>query len=138
WSDYEITVPITIHSFDSDATSPPAVGLIAGWTGHHDGWAMEPRSKWWPLGALGIYRENRYRTHLYGNAGAILDSDPSMTLETGARYMFKMRAESYVNAQTYYSLKVWDSATPEPEDWTVAAHGIEGELGQGSIVLMAH
>ncbi len=139
WSDYEITVPITINGFDSDATSAPAVGLITRWTGHHDGWLLEPRSKWWPLGALGIYRENQHRTHLYGNAGAILGSDPAKaTLEIGTRYMFKMRAESYINTTTLYSLKVWEATQAEPANWTVTAHGVPGELETGSIILMAH
>lgn len=89
WTDYEITVPITIHGFDSsgfrNTSGGPGVGVLMRWEGHRD-WSVsqplhgrwplsvikrwraqsdrrgnQPRRGWWPVGALGWYKWHHKR-----------------------------------------------------------------------------
>jgi len=107
WTDYELTVPITIHDFDPTGfrypSYGPGVGILLRWNGHyhwkrepsrhgwwplrsvrrwlgHDDWTDRPRWGWWPFGALGWYRWQRgkgYRVHLIGNAAIPIAEEDS-------------------------------------------------------------
>ena len=137
WKNYEVTVPITVHSTQFVSSNPPAVGVILRWTGHFaDG--QQPAEKWWPLGVFGMYRY--YLTNpslrLYDRNYQVLD--PSrMKLQNGVKYMFKLRAETVTGLATEYKFKVWPASVSEPTSWTVTC--IESDdLTSGSMLLVAH
>ena len=143
WDDYEISVPITILTpLDSSLPYGPNFGLMMRWQGHYAWNTGQPRSGWWPLGALGVYiwvpELNEYRLRLIGNNMELIADDTSgKNLSVGVPYMFKMRAET-IGTNTRYSLKVWEQGTTEPSGWTISGYGVSGELKQGSITLNSH
>lgn len=154
WTDYEVTAPITIHSLDPGGyASPsfgPGVGLILRWTGHTDSPAVcapgyPLHCGWLPLGALGWYRwsppdgATQRLVMIGGNSGGTIAQDNSgRTLSLNTDYLFKMRVETLRDQGSYYSLKVWEAAQPEPSAWDLAAMQDLLQPLQGSAVLVAH
>ncbi|CAG1005754.1 partial Endoglucanase C, partial [Methanosarcinales archaeon] len=143
WDDYEITVPITLNAA-LDPASPSGganFGIGMRWQGHSED-GHQPRDKWYPLGALGLYIWNKttndFVLKLVGTGNKAIGYDTSgMHLLPGVTYIFKMRAET-VGSNTLYSLKVWEQNAPEPAGWTVSGYGVAGELKQGSMTLNSH
>ena len=141
WADYEITVPVTVHS--TQWADPPGVGILMRWSGHTDdpvaGW--QPKSGWFPLGAIGWYRwyADTPRLQLYGNQGRIIADDSSgWTLNMGSTYIFKLRVETNPGTGGYYSLKAWPATDPEPAGWSISGQeGLE-DPQRGSLLLLAH
>ncbi len=56
WTDYEVTVPITIHAFTGDTSDPGGVGVITRWQGHSG--SGQPPIGWNQIGSYG-YLSNR-------------------------------------------------------------------------------
>src|SRR6185436_746284 len=60
WTDYEITVPVTIERVDPEGYDPPSytplVGLLMRWKGHTDVDGTQPPWGYNPLGGLACYR----------------------------------------------------------------------------------
>jgi len=147
WKDYEVTVPITIHSIDPAGYAPPSygpgIGLIMRWTGNTDDPVpgMQPKEGWWPLGAIGWFRWQQSwptpRLQIYGNQGAILAEDSGKIPIIGETYIFKMRVETTANGPQY-QLKVWLQSVIEPVDWDLSGIGNPNDPANGSLVLMAH
>ncbi|MFQ3633008.1 fibronectin type III domain-containing protein [Roseiflexus sp.] len=146
WTDYEVTVPITIHEIDMyrgqrPNSGGPGVGLLLRWQGHWDAaeaLATQPRWVYYPLGALGWYRLERYpessstqrimHLHLDTGAATVFARDLSgMRLEVGKTYLFKMRVEGGAR----YRLKVWEAESAEPAGWTVEGEAPAGEQTAG-------
>ncbi|RPJ50671.1 MAG: hypothetical protein EHM21_04490 [Chloroflexi bacterium] len=156
WTNYEITVPFTMHGIDPDAYkvkgSPGAgFGIVIRWLGHTDepakcDWPAEPHCGWEPSGGSGWYsfKQNADDT-LTIETGPRETHEPITTrqLEFGHTYIFKMRVVSQADGNAY-SLKVWEPAVEsEPAEWTlrrVTAEGFDGRPNQenGSIVLALH
>lgn len=144
WVDYEVTVPVTIHSIDTDGYNPtsgqPAVGIFMRWSGHTDnpvsGW--QPKSGWNPSGALGMYAFNAP-----GNGGERLEiwqrtADLSgKKIPLGQTHMFKMRVETQSDGH-HYALRVWKQTDPEPSDWDLMYLDTDRKAGYGSLLLVAH
>ena len=142
WDDYEVTVPITINTAIDSSIPWVTFGIIMRWQGHYAWNGGQPRTGWYPLGALGLYmwvpELNDFRLRIFGNNLQLIADDTSGThLELGVPYIFKMRSET-IGTNTRYSLKVWEQGTPEPSSWTLSGLGVSGELKQGSAVLMSH
>ena len=143
WDDYEVTAPLTLNT-PLDSASPsggPNFGFGMRWQGHYDS-KIQPRTGWWPLGALGVYIWNQttrdFRLSLIGNNMTLIDYDESgKDLLVGVTYIFKMRAQT-VGSRTQYFLKVWEQGTAEPPGWIVSGYGPAGELKHGSITLNSH
>ncbi len=123
WTNYEVLVPITIHSVDPAGYTPtsgcPVVGIFFRWTGHTDdpvsGW--QPKSGWNPCGLLGMYAYN-----LPADGGERLEfwqhaaDESGKTIPLGVTHMFRMSVETRPQGDVY-GLKVWDQADPEPGTW---------------------
>jgi regulation of enolase protein 1 (concanavalin A-like superfamily) len=143
WTDYEVSVPITIHSLGT-AANGPGVGILVRWPGHYDWDGSQPRHGWHPMGAIGWYRNNLLqeggiRLNMYGGGDRILAEDTSgRKLDLGVPYMFKMRVESRPEQSSLYQLKVWEQGTPEPGEWDLVSGGYSTELEHGSLLLLAH
>ncbi len=143
WTDYEITVPITIHSIDSSGfdspSNGPAIGIVARWQGHYDWNGSQPSYGYAPLGAIGWYRWDSINAaptlQIYGSWSK-LGTNYDTHLKLGVKYMWKMRVET-VSSGHQYSLKVWRKGSGEPADWSVVAITGTG-LDSGSAMLLAH
>ena len=141
WSDYEVTVPVTVHSRGSSGS--PGVGILMRWKGHTDnpvsGW--QPKSGWYPLGALGWYRwydSGGKRFHIYGNHKRLLDSTNSKKLKLNVPYVLKMRVETKPGKGGFYRLKMWRADEPEPSGWDLKGQEALNDPQTGSFLLLAH
>lgn len=151
WKDFEVCVPITIHSFDTSVhghqpSVHSAAGVVLRWHGHLDWDGTRPRWGYAPAGAIAWYsfipELDGYRLTFMGGPDMnvrFFGSDPmARQLQLGVAYFFKARVQSRVGRPAHYRLKVWKVGSPEPERWDLSADGMKGELTQGSILLIAH
>jgi|GEM_PF-741811 len=146
WTDYEVTVPVTVRSIDplgyNAPSFGPGVGLVFRWPGHSDDGA-QPASGVYPLGAIGMYRwtDTYERFQLFGNEGAILASAPlDQKLELGKTYIFRMRVETLpeIDRSRYY-LKYWLADEYEPYEWNIVGDQRNNDDPKaGSVLLLAH
>ena len=158
WPDYEVEVPITVHSLDPEGycgiNNGPGVGLVLRWQGHYltdDDQAIgrQPRTGWSNLGALGWYHWGHNGNCVpggpealqfkgYGGATSIGNGyDSSHQLEFNTPYIFKLSVESTTDP-AYYRFKVWKAADPEPVQWNLYGVGAAGGPDAGSLLLVAH
>jgi regulation of enolase protein 1 (concanavalin A-like superfamily) len=149
WTDYEVTVPITVHGVDdegfrSGASGGAGLGMLLRWNGHTDfpivNW--QPKTGWLPYGAIGWYwwtDINTARLRIDGNNSTILDQSASTTPPAiGGEYIFKMRVETAPGVGGFYQLKVWPSNQPEPAAWDLSGQEELTDPQSGSILLLAH
>ncbi|WP_129667802.1 InlB B-repeat-containing protein [Phytoactinopolyspora endophytica] len=140
WTDYEVTVPVTVRGITTDQITPesgmPAVGIGMHWTGHSTRIDEEPAVDWFPTGAFAWHRwQSGGRFELEGNEGApYVREDSSWEFDT--TYMMKMRAESVAEG-VQYTYKWWPDWSAEPEAWDLTVIEDDGPT-EGSILLVAH
>jgi uncharacterized repeat protein (TIGR02543 family) len=157
WSNYEVTVPITIHAIDETNGDPPpsngpAVGILVLWPGHTPD-SKQPTLNYTPFGAAGFFRWNAggsdalelYQYRSTDGATLILYPEPSPTVTIGGTYVFKMRVTmveetigGVVQRKPFYQLKMWEQGVQEPADWILKNMGVAGDPVQGSLLLLAH
>jgi hypothetical protein len=149
WTNYEVTLPVTINGFDESGFSSPVSGRAAGlgllvrWAGATDKPVVsaQPKSGWLPHGAIGWWwwqSPTSARLELTAN-GSLLQRTPYGTAPAvGSTLMYKMRVETDQVGVTRYSLKVWPSTQSEPATWNLAGSDKPGDPQMGSIVLLAH
>lgn len=133
WDDYEISVPLTIHSI----IGGNGVGVLLRWMGHTDNpvSCAQPKCGYLPLGAICWYRGNRLE--IYGNNGDILATQTrSLDLET--IYMFKARVETNPGIGGLYSFKVWKQSEAEPAGWDIVGQEEMSDPQYGSLMLISH
>lgn len=143
WTDYEITVPITVHSWNPSGVGGingyPGAGFILRWNGHTNDppVATQPLSGWNPFGNVVWYRWDdtggKSSTFEQGN----LNDSTGAVLQYNVTYMYKVRIETVPGQGTLYSKKVWRASDPEPADWTRQAYGAT-DVAHGSILFIAH
>jgi hypothetical protein len=138
WQDYEVTLPVTIHSLSS-TTLHSGAGMGIGWRGH-DG-SDRPRIDW-PIGAVCFYYRDQFEDpfvfwmlrwqipHFVANDGR------DNTLELGRTYNWKFRSRRLASDPTKsrYSCKRWPADKPEPPAWDV---DVELPSERGSLILIA-
>ncbi len=145
WTDYEVVVPITLHSIDlvegfSGNSNGPGLGLIVRWAGHTDipvlGW--QPKAGWEPFGAIAWHRwesSNLIFLRLEGPEEAIIEKPVSIP-SFGVPYFYKVRVETLPDGASLYQFKVWPDGQTEPEAWDLS--GELSGLPNGSLLLLAH
>jgi hypothetical protein len=147
WSDYEATVPIRVHSINTDGWRGPSngagIGLIGRWEGHFLLADEQPRLGWRNMGALAWhhwYVDGTALWEMRGDTGKLIDTHAGDGVQLGVDYIFKLRVESSdtLGQPATYRLKHWRAGETEPEGWTMEAVGVDGEPGSGSLVLVAH
>ncbi|WP_127583248.1 hypothetical protein [Paenibacillus koleovorans] len=149
WSDYEVTVPVTIHGFDIKGVNPIGygynVGIVLRWQGHADWDGRQPRYGYYPYGALALYEYNfgrdphHFHLRLYGNNVQPLNEQQCVIrLELGVPYIFKAFVRSCPNETAHYGIKVWQSDQTEPANWALEGRGFIGERTEGAVLLLAH
>lgn len=149
WSDYEVTVPVTVFGLDSSGFQPPSngcgIGFLMRWPGHSDlpagvaGW--QPKTGFLPLGALSWYewRQTGARARMIGNGLGLLDQDSTgFQLAFNTEYMLRMRVETVPGGGGRYRMKIWQSGSPEPTGWLMDGQASATDPQQGSLLLTAH
>jgi hypothetical protein len=133
WTDYDIKVPITVHSTSGSF----GCGILLRWDGHTDNpiAGTQPKSGYLPLGAICWYRSGRIE--IYGNNGDILGTD-SRTLTLGTEYWFQARVETIAGVGGRYSFKVWEAGQPEPSGWDIVGQEALSDPQDGSMMLISH
>lgn len=139
WTDYEVTVPFTVHGIGPGAGSPksnePMVGIGLRWQGHQIVDSTQPA---WGYKSIGAYAWYRWfdppRMELLGD-GAIVRGRKDAPLQLGQPYVFKARADT-VGSQTTYSMKMFPAGSAEPANWDLTYTGSGPD--SGSVVLIAH
>jgi chitodextrinase len=135
WTGLDVTVPVTIHSFDLTATHS-GIGVATGWRGHEGGVDDPPTG--WPLGALCFYfraGNNAHRMFIY-----YYGRDPYTVpqagdwIALGTPYVFRMKTEPLSATTSRYSCKVWRASDPEPSQWMMSD---VSERRDGSLLLVA-
>ena len=101
WTDYEVTVPVTVLSLNTNEWGSPSngagVGLIVRWNGHINT-GEKPSEGWRRLGALAWHRWSPNGTtafELVGNGGGkelVKRTDQTIALNTP--YIFKLSVQS--------------------------------------------
>jgi len=137
WDDYQVTVPITIHSTQSSNIG--GVGVIARWQGHFQVASDQPATGWSQLGAYGYYRFRDSGNHLALrlNAGEPI-KNYDVQVDFGTRYILKIQVETRPAGQGgFYKLKIWEDGQPEP-GWHLEAQDSVSDLSNGSVLLVAH
>ncbi len=148
WTDYEVTVPVTVKSLNTSEWGPPSngagVGIIVRWRGHEG--SAQPRDYWRHFGALAWHRwapNGDTAFELRGNGGGsgnIVDKRTDRTIELNTPYIFKMSVQTsqLAGSPANYRFKFWRASDPEPAEWYLSAPGNTGEPDTGSILLVAH
>jgi hypothetical protein len=142
WSDYEVTVPVTVHELSPGYGTPqsgaPLVGLGLRWNGHTAMRDEQPGQHWYPAGAFMWWRwqgeSGTYR--LLGNEGQPTEGFADPALEFGTTYMFKAQVRT-VPGGAEYRAKVWAAGAPEPEAWSQTILDADSPRS-GGILLIAH
>jgi len=146
WTDYEVTVPVTVYGLAADGydapSNGPGIGLGMRWSGHTV-WddTTQPSIGWYSLGAIGWYRwhySDGERLMISGTADANRSSTRSFQLQLGVTYMFKMRVVTIPGQGGRYWLKVWEMGQPEPTLWDLTLQESLADPQFGSILLIAH
>ncbi len=149
WTDYEVTVPITIHSVDPNGYLPPShtpgLGLILRWEGHTDFLepGASPMTGYWPLGCAAEYvfhlDQCGFRQQLYGNPFVLRAQDDECDqLEFGVTYLWKVRVDTQPDGSHFYGFKIWEDGTPEPEDWELTMVETPEQPDNGCMLLFSH
>jgi hypothetical protein len=150
WTDYEITVPVTVHGVDESGyefpSILPGVGFILRWPGHSDNFdaGAQPNQGWWPFGAVAEYVFRLTgclgRFELYGNPFVLRDEDEGCGLQVAfdETWIWKMRVTTQGPTGSLYQFKAWRQDDPEPADWLLSSLESPQELGAGCLGLLAH
>lgn len=145
WADYEVVVPITVHSVDPAGypcpSCGPGIGVLARWNGHGAD-AHQPHRSVIPLGGLLWYR---YRSdgseglEARNHKNKLVDSDAGFVLSPGTTYVFKLQVwTNPASGKHRYRLRVWEQGTPEPGSWQLVMWQGTTAPAAGSVLLVAH
>ncbi len=128
-TNYEVEVPITIHSNQGDA----GIGFAFGWDGHTG--STSPRTGW-PLQAIGWVRyqggspQLRILTYTTG-----IEATQAITITNGVTYRLKARSEAIGGGQSRFYVKIWEDGTAEPGTWMIQA---DIATRNGSVLMITH
>ncbi|CRI62969.1 exported hypothetical protein [Thiocapsa sp. KS1] len=144
WTDYEVTVPITIHGFDAKGfvkpNAKPALGVMLKWPGHTNWTGSQPAWGYYPSGGGAWYEFEQNGSGSLGltDFETLHAVDPlNRVLSTNVTYIWKVRVQSLIGGSTRYSVKVWRTGDPEPTGWELVATDANDVEG-GSLLLVAH
>jgi hypothetical protein len=144
WTDYEVTVPITVHSWPVPGDG--GVGIIARWDGHSGQYPLP--SGWSDMGAYGYYSNDEVPSRaglamwLNGTTRVSTGID-KFEMAVGVPYIFKLRVETVTSTSARYSLKAWQQGQPEPA-WDSATFSRvyqvvdTNDKPRGGVLLVAH
>lgn len=149
WKDYEVTVPITVHSINASCYAHPSwhagVGIVLRWKGHSDwgsdSWASgQPVHGPSPYGAITwycLFQQHGTELNFFDTDFKRVVTQPRH-LDWHRPYLFKSRVTTVNDVASRYQLKVWPQDAAEPAAWDLD-HVIEHTgYKEGSVLLVAH
>ena len=144
WTDYEVTVPVTIHGFSAAASGGvngyPAVGVMLKWPGHSDWTGDQPTWGYYPAGGGGWYEfapDGSGRLLLTDFQSDYATDPLNRVLVLGVTYIWKLRVESQSDGSALYRMKIWEEGSVEPSGWELTdIH--RNDVPGGSMLLIAH
>lgn len=142
WTDYEVTVPVTVHGINDDGFGGlnlrPALGVMLRWPGHGPVNGAQPGHEYRPQGG-GAWYDIRpdLEGRLYLQDFEDLLEFEDLTIPFDTPYLFKVRVETVSENSARYFTKVWPQASPEPADWNLTGVDIS-DVSSGSLLLVAH
>jgi hypothetical protein len=137
WTNYEVTVPVIVHSIVDDYIYTPIVGILTRWQGHVAN-GSQPSDQWWPLGALASYSFGASPSFaMWLTPEDVRVANSSFVFELGTEYIFKLRSETIGN-DSLYKFKIWKSSEQEPLGWDQIEEELNDDQTTGSILLLAH
>ncbi|MEM7330567.1 MAG: hypothetical protein AAF490_00655 [Chloroflexota bacterium] len=162
WTDYEVTVPLTIHGVDpagwNNPSNGPGVGLIFRWNGHYQEDDEQPRTGWHEVGGLGWFRWAGTSTNPeaglqligwsrddpgdnndnYPGGGNVIASNDDIVPVEDQEYIMKMNVAT-TSAGDVYRMRVWKSNLPEPSEWHMEGLVDDPDaFDSGSVILVSH
>lgn len=143
WTNYEVTVPITVHGYPLQNAYSGEFGVATRWQGHlRTNPAEQPTTGWWNIGGYGLYRSwspQKSFVLLRGNDWPGT-STPTPALALNTPYTFKIRVQTkQPGGPGFYSFKVWPTGTAEPAQWIFEEYDIPNYANKnGSVLLVAH
>lgn len=150
WTDYEVTVPITVKSLNvpsgyENPSNGPGIGVILRWQGHTSKNGDQPRLEWRErVGAIGWYRWDKSGNEgleILGGNGWRMSPVEEKKWELGTTYMVKMSVQSPTDpsdTRAYYRLKFWKQGSGEPGAWDIEGYSNKNNTPSGSVLLVAH
>jgi hypothetical protein len=153
WTEFEITVEVTIHGYDEIGftQTAPAVGLVGRWQGATDYKYpnCQPKCGWLPVGAVALYTwkqtagEDQAYLVMWSNESGHYPVPSVPTMDLDQTYYWKMRVENIDKPTGTYSFKMWKKGTQEPlqpmgEFDESMLLGSVDMLESGSILLLSH
>ncbi len=142
WQDYEVIVPVTVHSVDPNGfdypSNYPGFGIFMRWQGHtdnpidceqpHCGWIPHGSSVWYDWDETGGYGAD------IGESLRYTGLDP---LAFDTEYTMKVRVETIPEQGNYYKFRIWRSDQNEPQVWH--KEGFRSpDVNEGSVAVLAH
>jgi hypothetical protein len=146
WTDYEVTVPVTVHSINTDGfggvNGAPGVGVMLKWPGHSDWNGDQPTWGYYPGGGGGWVS---FETDGLGSVrlddfgpGGVFRNDPlNRDIAIGTTYIWKVRVETHGDGSATYRMKLWQEGSPEPSGWELV-DSESSDVPGGSVALFAH
>jgi hypothetical protein len=137
WTNYEVTVPVIVHSIADNYFFTPIVGILTRWQGHVAN-GSQPSDQWWPLGALASYSFGASPSfEMWLSPNDVRVANSGFVFELGTEYIFKLRSETIGN-YSLYKFKIWKSSEQEPLSWDQVEEELNDDQTTGSILLLAH
>ncbi|MFC1504848.1 hypothetical protein ACFL6D_05475, partial [Spirochaetota bacterium] len=154
WTEYEVTVEVTVHGYHNDGflgtQVAPALGIAARWQGHTDFpiSGCQPKCGWMPVGCVSWYtwdRNDRNRAYfgMWAHSADKKVVPDSPMMELNVPYYWKMRIENTISRRGTYFQKVWKKGESEPAGWLsrfdeTMRNWSYTMLESGSILLLSH
>lgn len=149
WTNYQVTVPVTINGFDTGAFDQQSGGEHAGvsidlrWIGHSNDppRCRQPLCGWNPVGNFNKYFFMPDGQRYVGLKVKEKEAGfPTLRYEMPAGHTFLFKASVQTTPQgNRYRLKVWERGVePEPEGWLLESTAPPGNPSHGAFALVAH
>lgn len=153
WTDYEATIPITVHginpnAYDASQGGGAGFGIMLRWLGHTDNPVVcrEPSCGWNPNGVSDWYSFKKTGIDILSLEASPPSGQASLNtlkIHPGETYVFRVQVETTA-AGNEYRFKLWQpSVQSEPSGWTLERTATPGDdttgnLTHGSLLLVAH
>jgi hypothetical protein len=148
WRNYEVETTVTFHGYSPLQKGPPIYNVVhaaiaSRWPGHAQD-DLQPNRKWFPLGATSEFRltsdYDSCRWRIFDGEHFHVEQARDFYREINPEIAYKMkhRVEQIERNKSIYSVKLWKTNEPEPNEWDLQAIEIQEKRETGSVCIIAH